>query len=138
MQPEFCPQESKILEALKEGPLPARWNEHIASCKECAEAVMVTTFLAGGPQDDAPMTVPPVGLLYWKAELRAKRERAEEALLPARRMEVAATVAIAAMGVAGAAMYGSLWAPIVAGSFTLAAAGAWWAVRHWLVRGQAA
>ncbi|MCZ2149173.1 MAG: hypothetical protein LC126_15535 [Bryobacterales bacterium] len=84
------------------------------------------------PAAEATAAVPPPGPVYWKAELRARREQAELALRPARRMQAAAAV-LPAVAIAGAAMYsGSAWVTAAAGGFALLLASAGWAIRRWL------
>lgn len=58
------------------------------------------------------MAVPPAGLIYWKAELAARRERAERALRPARVMEVAASLILTVLVVVALAVAGGPMAVI--------------------------
>ncbi|MCC6389846.1 MAG: hypothetical protein IT167_04520 [Bryobacterales bacterium] len=129
MQPEFCPEESRMLEALKMGSLPPELEAHAERCRACTETRLVSDFLAA----EATVVVPPPGLVYWKSELRARREQAELALRPARRMQAAAVVVLPAMAIAGAAMYsGSAWVTAASAGFTLLLISAGWAIRCWL------
>ncbi|MCC6364356.1 MAG: hypothetical protein IT165_12600 [Bryobacterales bacterium] len=129
MELEFCPEESRMQEALKKGALPGELEAHAERCRACTETRLISGFLMA----EASGAVPPAGLVYWKAELRARREQGELALRPARRMQTAAAVVLPAMAIAGGAMYsGSAWVPAAAAGFTLLLISAGWAIRWWL------
>lgn len=111
--------------------MPPDLETHANQCTACAETRLISGFLA----TEACGAIPPPGLVYWKAELRARRELAELALRPSRRMQLAAAAALPVIAIAGAALYAdSPWMPAAAAGFTLLFASAGWAIRWWLVR----
>lgn len=80
-------------------------------------------------EHSAPETVdvPPAGLVYWRAELRARRDLAEKALRPAQRMQAAAVVLLLIAAIAGCAVAGSGWiAGLVALAVALSVAAGYW------------
>ncbi len=83
-------------------------EEHLDSCPHCAETAIIMSSLEQEPD----MAVPPAGLIYWKAELAARRERAERALRPARVMEVAASLILTVLVVVALAVAGGPMAVI--------------------------
>ena len=71
--------------------------------------------------------VPPAGLVYWKAELRMRRERTEQALRPLQWIEAGSVGVLALFGVGvGVATNWTIAAASI--GFCAALAGCWWAV----------
>lgn len=129
---ETCAFEAKVLEAAQRGELPVDLAAHAASCAACAETLLVASFLTG---DTHGADVPPPGLVYWKAELRARREQAERAMRPMRAMEIAALVMLCATGLGLTALSGSWVMPLIGAGFVAAVGGLGWVVKTYLVRG---
>ncbi len=79
-----CPREQEILTARKSGYFEsesgAPLRAHLAECESCTEAVLVAHFFE--EHDTADITVPSAALVWWKAQLRARREAAEQAMKP--------------------------------------------------------
>ncbi len=81
-----CDKEQAVTELLQSGRWPeagdAALRSHVESCAVCAEVVLV----AGVLQEDALLLadakLPDAGLVWWKAQLRARREAAELATRP--------------------------------------------------------
>ena len=102
-----CEKEQEVLEAVRSGRLGlerSAWAEelrsHIASCTDCADLALVTEYLQR--EDKAGIAeahLPSASLMFWKAQLRARRESTEKALLPVRVAEkIAAASAVAVAG----------------------------------------
>jgi hypothetical protein len=82
-----CKYESEILDAVASGRWPDRLDaelrEHTSSCRICSELAMVSAMY----RDDYASAmdqvhVPSAGLVWWKSELRARREAARIASRP--------------------------------------------------------
>lgn len=82
-----CPREQDVLDALVAGPWPGLREEslrvHVHTCRTCSDLVQVVVALndAGG---DLPDTagLPSAGTVWWRAQIRARREAAREAAGP--------------------------------------------------------
>ncbi len=82
-----CEREAAALEAVRAGRWPdaceAELRAHIAECAICSEVVMVAELMG---EDDAvaraEARLPAAGLLWWKAQIRARRRAAERAAEP--------------------------------------------------------
>lgn len=83
MKPHECDNEPLVIDAVRTG----RWNpdlqEHAARCQSCAEAALAArVFNEMRAIDEAEARIPDAGLMWWKAQLIAKREAAERATQP--------------------------------------------------------
>ena len=97
MKGDRCDRESLVLEAL----LAGRWPEacdvelraHVSGCPIWSEVVMVSQLLR---QEDAAALaharLPAPGLVWWKAQIRARRAAAERAAAPIAIVERLSTV----------------------------------------------
>jgi len=100
--PGACPREREVLAQAQAGALTVESRWHLASCDACAEALLVTSFLEQAASE-ASVEVPPAGLVWWKAQLRLRREAEQRAARPILWMERAALIlATVSLGVAGA------------------------------------
>jgi len=95
MKDYLCEQESAVLEAVESGRWPHGCDDelrtHVAQCAICADVVLVSRILQQEKQRaeaDAPL--PAAGLVWWKAQLRARREAAARAAEPIAWVERAA------------------------------------------------
>lgn len=89
-----CEREPEVLEAMQSGRL-AELNTHIAACPSCADLVVVLESMQkDGELAAADVRIPSAGLVWFKAQLRARREATEEALKP---VSVAEKVAYASV-----------------------------------------
>lgn len=96
----MCQREDEILRALRTGSWPEGLQAHLAECAACADSALVAGTLLEA-EAAAPPEVPQGGLLYWKMQLRARRESADRATLPILYAEWAA---------AGLGLAGTVWA----------------------------
>jgi len=87
MKVDRCDRETAVLEALQAGRWSDAWDEelraHVAQCANCAEVVLVAQLLR---REDAAalarVRLPAPGLVWWKAQIRARRAAAERAAEP--------------------------------------------------------
>jgi hypothetical protein len=109
MERMFCENEQEVLEAIQSGRWPEgcdpSLHEHVAGCAVCAEVVLV----AGALRQEAAVArgevrLPEGGAVWWKAQLRARREAAERATLPIKIVEKVAGVSAAV-----ALVWGLVW-----------------------------
>ncbi len=96
----MCDREQELLTALRTGAWTPDLRAHFAACESCAETAITSEFLRQAAAA-ADSTVPPAGLVWWKAQLRARREAARAAARP---------VLIAERAVAVVALLGAVWA----------------------------
>jgi hypothetical protein len=87
MKPVECPYEAEVLSAV----LQSRWSgrdstvlrEHAAACGICSEvAAVASAFEASVDQIRSSAPVPDAGLVWWRAQMRARREAVEAAGRP--------------------------------------------------------
>jgi hypothetical protein len=104
-----CPFETDILDAVASGRWPdradAELRDHAASCYICTEVAMISALY----RDDFSTALqqaqlPSAGLVWWKAELRSRREAVRVASRPI--TLVAGIAGICALGVLALAIMG--------------------------------
>jgi anti-sigma factor RsiW len=117
--PVPCEWEARVAETGGNAPDIAR---HAATCEACSELLAMIEFLR---QDTANVAVPSADRVFWKAELRARRESEERALRPLRWMEAGAVVVLAGVAVAAGVTANALPTTIAVVGFC-AALGGWW------------
>src|SRR5262245_4747305 len=95
-----CDREPDVLDALAAGRWPARCDEdlraHVSACAICRDLADVAAVLAD-ERDDAwsEARVPPAGVMWWRAQLRAREDAARAAGRPVAFIQgVAASVAV--------------------------------------------
>jgi hypothetical protein len=95
-----CRREEEVLDALAARRWPERSDAdlraHVASCPVCADLVVVATaFLDDHEQAWRESRVPPSGVVWWRAQLRAREDAARTAARPLAFIQgVAASVAL--------------------------------------------
>jgi hypothetical protein len=87
MRVPHCEQEQAVTELLQSGrwpeACPAALRSHVESCAVCSEVVLVAGLLQEANSSLlAGVKLPDAGLVWWKAQLRARREAAELAARP--------------------------------------------------------
>lgn len=106
-----CVREAEVVEAVISGRWPAACDpelrSHAMDCHICKDIVLVSSALQG-ERDSAVLnaTLPAAGLVWWRAELRARREAARAAERPMKLVHSLA--AASAAGVVGALLIGML------------------------------
>jgi hypothetical protein len=105
MRPAECEYEAEVLAAV----LQSRWpenaepdlREHVAGCQVCSEVVLVAWSIGGAREEmRSSVVVPDSGRVWWRAQLRARREAVKAAGRPITVAQVAAFAC--AMGLLGA------------------------------------
>lgn len=114
MNPAWCDREQDVARAVRSGLWNPELREHAAVCEACAEAMAVAAFLQSG--EDPAAGVPEPGLMWWRLELRARREKRARALRP---LVIAEGVAAVLFGSACVAVL--VWLSSVSPSLGLAA-----------------
>ena len=87
MKLEECDREQAVLDALASGRWSTPWGEevrqHGASCAVCSEVVLVAEALRREEQSaEAEVRLPSAGLVWWKAQLAARRAAEQRAAQP--------------------------------------------------------
>ncbi len=84
MNSRNCERESQVVTAVRAGQWDAGLRAHLVDCETCAEAAVVAEFLQAELQNGVAPPLPSGGQVWWKAQIRARREDAERALKPVR------------------------------------------------------
>lgn len=78
-----CEKESLVIEAVRLGSWDADLRQHLAECQACSDAEFAARALHEmRAMDQAEARIPDAGLMWWKAQLLAKRAAAERATQP--------------------------------------------------------
>lgn len=120
-----CDREIEIVEAITCGRWPSGTSEelqtHAATCPVCTDVVSVALALTQDRSDGLlAARVPSAGLVWWRAEMRARRDAVNRATRPLRIVEWTALVCVlAAAGIflywtGPAALADLLWQPSLA------------------------
>jgi hypothetical protein len=127
MRKRFCEHEPRVLEAATAGSWEPALRAHLEQCPPCAEVALVAGFMNATEAGTAGVHLPDAELVWWKAQLRARRAAAEQATRPIALVE---KVACAGGGLALIAVLAFLW-PYVQ---------AWreWVLSNWMAGSQAA
>lgn len=113
----YCEHEQEVARAVRTGFWSPELREHAERCEACTESMLVASWLMETEQQ-AEVTVPEAGLVWWKAERRMRRERVERALRPVLIAErVSAAAVLAALTVS------AVWLAAATPSLTSALAG---------------
>lgn len=97
MKPGFCNHEAALLEAIQSGRgadgCDADLRAHVAQCAICADVALV----AGAIEREdararAEVSIPAPGLVWWKAQIKSRREAVKRASEPIALVERAAGV----------------------------------------------
>jgi hypothetical protein len=116
-----CPREQEVIDALTTMQWPERCGDelraHVAACQGCTDIVGTVSTLSDAWTDArADAHVPASGMVWWRAQMRARREAARAAARPI-------TVVQGIAGLAGLVLLASALAflsPWVAASFAAA------------------
>jgi hypothetical protein len=112
MTPTECLREADVLDEIGAGRWPERapaaLREHVSACPVCADLALVASGLhAEGDAaraDIASIPLPSAGQVWWRAELRARQEKAQLAQRPIAAVQIVATVVL--LLVIGSAVWG--------------------------------
>lgn len=97
MQDYYCENEGAVLEAVESGRWPlacdAELLAHVGQCSICADVLLVAqTLQLENQRVRTEVALPAAGLVWWKAQMRAKREATVRAAEPIRIVERAAGI----------------------------------------------
>jgi hypothetical protein len=97
MRDNFCDNEEAVLESVESGRWPqacsTELQEHVDHCPICADVLMVAQAMQHENQRaQTEVSLPAAGFVWWKAQIRAKREAAVRAAEPIRMVEKAAGI----------------------------------------------
>ena len=98
----FCEKEAAVIEAVRRGAWEDDLRAHAAECASCADAALAAEALRTMQASDmVEARVPSAGWMWWRMQLRAKREAAERATQPITLIEqlTYACIALSAIGV---------------------------------------
>ena len=105
MQLSHCDREQEVVDALRSGRWATAWGEdirnHVAACAVCAEVALVArefqreAELAQSELAQPDAHLPSAGLVWWKAQLAARRTAEQRATAPIAWTERAALVSAA-------------------------------------------
>jgi hypothetical protein len=104
-----CSREQDVLDALTTGQWPQRAKadllQHVASCATCADLVLIVRPILED-RDVVPDAahIPSSGAMWWRAQMRARRETAREAARPITVAQVVGSLAAICLTVALAAL----------------------------------
>ena len=82
-----CPREPDVIDALTTGQWPGRCDDdlraHVAECEGCRDLAAILPPLAQAWADTRSVAaVPASGMVWWRAQLRARQEAASAAARP--------------------------------------------------------
>jgi hypothetical protein len=108
-KPFACEKEARVIKSVRTGFWDADLEQHVGDCPACSEAAFAARLLNGmRAKDEVEARVPDAGLMWWKAQLLAKREAGEHATQPIRLIERFA-YALAAVCVVGICVWQWAW-----------------------------
>jgi hypothetical protein len=99
----FCEKEAAVIEAVRRGVWDGDLRAHASDCQACSDAVLAAETLRTMQASDlVDAQVPSAGWMWWRMQLRAKREAAERVTQPITLIQQAtyACIALSAIGLA--------------------------------------
>jgi hypothetical protein len=100
-----CEKEMLVARGIRSGFWDSELERHVATCSACSETALAARALNEmRAVDEAEAHVPDAALMWWKAQLAAKRQAGERATQPIHLVERFAC-ALAAVCVAGACIW---------------------------------
>jgi hypothetical protein len=116
-----CPHEADVLTMVFTGQWPGRAPAdlvaHAATCAVCADVATVASAIDSEQSDQSVPPLPSSGIVWWRAQLRARQEAARAVVRP---ITFAQGLLLAAMGGMAGAVFGA-----TTGWFQRALASAW-------------
>jgi hypothetical protein len=120
-----CDFESDVLDAVASRRWPARVEDalrtHIAGCRVCADTAAIALAFRDDREQERAHPLPPSGVVWWKAQVRAREESTRLALRPIVLVQAVATIAAGAVSIA-LAPAAAAWVTAVLGAV---GAGGW-------------
>ncbi len=98
-----CEFEADVLSAVLQSRWPERaergLREHVETCTICSDVAAVADAIECAREETVPQALPESGLVWWKAQMRARREALETVARPITAIQLAAfTCAMVLMG----------------------------------------
>jgi hypothetical protein len=82
-KPLQCKEELRLIKSVRTGFWDANLEQHVSTCAVCSEVAAMARLLNElRAIDEAECTIPDSALMWWKAQLLAKREAGEQATQP--------------------------------------------------------
>lgn len=89
-----CEFEADVLSAVLQSRWPERADsglrEHVKTCAICSDVAAVADAIECAREETVPPALPESGLVWWKAQMRARREALETVARPITAIQVAA------------------------------------------------
>ena len=112
-----CSRENEVRELVERGQWPQacapELRAHVESCRSCADYVLITTaFRSARAEAVAGVTLPPPGVLWWRAQLRRRNaavERIGRPILGAQIFALAINLMLAVAFILWQARHGLAW-----------------------------
>jgi hypothetical protein len=83
MNQTSCDREAQVIEASRSGLWDEELRRHLSDCRNCAESAVAASFLSRLERiDHQNVDLPGAGQMWWKLQLRARREAIERAARP--------------------------------------------------------
>jgi ABC-type Fe3+-siderophore transport system permease subunit len=87
-----CQDESAVAAAARSGQWSDELRSHIQACQACAEILLVAQALRRELPGSATVPLPAAGQVWWRAQIRARRQDAERAVQPVRLVQTIAAL----------------------------------------------
>jgi hypothetical protein len=112
-----CSRENEVRELVERGQWPQacapELRAHVESCRSCADHILITAaFRTARAEAVANVTLPPPGVLWWRAQLRRRNtavERIGRPILGAQIFALAVNLVLAIAFTAWQARHGLAW-----------------------------
>jgi hypothetical protein len=117
MSKRFCEQEITVLNAATSGSWDAALRRHLDECPACAEVALVAGFMQEAEADSAEARLPDAEFIWWKAQIRARREATARATQP---IAVVEKLACTGGGLVLVAVLAFLWPSVQGWADTIA------------------
>lgn len=112
-----CSRENEVKELVERGQWPQacahELRAHVESCRSCADYVLITTaFRSARAEAVTGITLPPPGILWWRAQLRRRNaavERIGRPILGAQIFALAINLVLAVAFIVWQARHGLAW-----------------------------
>ena len=112
-----CSRDNEVKEMVERGQWPQactpELHAHVEGCRSCSDHVLITTaFRRARAEAVASITLPPPGVLWWRAQLRRRNaavERIGRPILGAQIFALAVNLVLAIAFIAWQARHGLAW-----------------------------
>jgi hypothetical protein len=117
VKPVECCREQDVLDALVSGRWPDDLQSHASACAVCSDLVAaVRPILADRGDLSGEGHIPSSGVMWWRAQMRARQEAAREASRPITIAQIVASISAVALIIAAVVVL-SPWFGVVLGNW---------------------